>query len=73
MTKKEAEKIFKRYDLKRVKEVYEQDGIPDWPARQQAWNDFTDYLHKSGAITRRQYDSWTHPAITGGPRRRKRR
>jgi hypothetical protein len=63
MTKKQAEAIFKRHDLKAVKETYEQDGVPDWPARREAWNNFTDYLAKDGRITMHQYETWTHPAI----------
>jgi hypothetical protein len=63
MTKEQALKHFKRYDLKRVKQEFEADGVPDWPARREAWNNFTDYLQKSGHITMRQYESWTHPAI----------
>jgi hypothetical protein len=63
MTKEQALKHFKRYDLKTVKKEYEQDGVPDWPARREAWNNFTDYLQKAGHITARQYETWTHPAI----------
>jgi hypothetical protein len=72
MTKQEAVKHFKRYDLKRVREEYEQDGVPDWPARREAWNNFADYLRRAGHITRRQYDTWTHPAICQRYRSKKR-
>lgn len=68
MTKEEAVAEFKEYVLPGIQAQYEQDGRPDWPARQQAWNDFTDMLQKDRRITMRQYETWTHPSITAGPR-----
>lgn len=72
MTKDEAVRLFKRHDFKAVKELYEQDGVPDWPARREAWNNFTDYLQRSGQITMKQYETWGHPRITAGPYRKNR-
>ena len=33
----------------------------DKPQLREAWNNFTDGLCKSGQITMRQYETWTHP------------
>ena len=44
-----------------VKSTYEQDGIPDWPARSEAWNNWTDGLCKDNLISDWQYENWTQP------------
>ena len=44
-----------------IQEQYEQDGIPDGPARREAWNDWTDGLCKDGQISDWQYANWDHP------------
>ncbi len=54
MTKKEAFALFKEQYPTLL------DGH-DKPARDQAWNDFTDALCKEGEITAKQYATWTHP------------
>ena len=46
-------------------------GIPqgDWPARSEAWNNYTDMLCKDGQITSKQYETWAHPAgLTPNPK-----
>ena len=48
-----------------VLEQYEQDGIPDWPARSEAWCNWTDSLCKDGQISDWQYMNWSHPPICG--------
>lgn len=58
MTKKEVLAQFKSSVLPAVISEY---GDKDKPARDQAWNDYTDSLCKSGVITVKQYDSWSHP------------
>ena len=63
MTKKEAVAEFKSFILPQVKATYEQDGIPDRPARREAWNNYTDALCKSRRISDRQYNNWLHPRI----------
>ena len=44
-----------------IQEQYEQDGEPDWPARREAWNNWTDMLCKDGLISDWQYNNWSHP------------
>lgn len=61
MTKKEALAEFKENIMPVIRERYEQDGVPDGPARCEAWNNFTDALQKDGRITRYQCDNWTNP------------
>jgi len=65
MTKAEAVRDFKDYVMPAIREAYEADGVPDYVARSEEWNNFTDALCKSGEITTKQYESWTHPAICG--------
>ncbi len=52
MTKREAVKMFKAAfpDLTKT----------DKPQARQAWNDFTDMLHKDKQVTTRQYDTWDY-------------
>ena len=57
MTKAEAVKRFKS-------EVLGSTPPGDQPALDQAWNDWTDMLCKSGEITLRQYENWVHPKIS---------
>lgn len=61
MTKQQAVAAFMADVLPDVKAQYEQDGVPDWPARSEAWNNYTDALRKDRQITAKQYDTWTHP------------
>ena len=61
MTKREAEILFREHVLPVVKATFEKDGRIDRPARDEAWNDWTDSLCKSGKITLRQYETWGHP------------
>ena len=48
-----------------IQEAHEQDGIPDYPARCEAWNDWTDMLCKDSQISEWQYMNWTHPTCNG--------
>ena len=48
-----------------IQEQYEQDGEPDWPARREAWNNWTDMLCKDALISDWQYHIWAHPRCCG--------
>jgi len=37
------------------------DGSIDLPRLREAWNNFTDALHKEGCITDWQYENWDNP------------
>lgn len=65
LTKYEVECNFKTYVMPVVRAQYERDGIPNYPARSKAWNDYIDSLCKEGSITVRQYENWNAPAICG--------
>lgn len=67
MTKAAAVKLFRALVLPQLRTRYEADGIPDYPARSEAWNNWTDELCKTGQITAEQYDTWTHPADCVAP------
>lgn len=58
---KDACRMFEDEVLPYVQEQYEQDGIPDWPARREAWNDWTDMLCRDGEISDWQYENWPQP------------
>ena len=51
--------------LPMVKAQFEQDGEPAWPARYEAWNNWTDSLCQDGLISDWQYDNWSHPRCCG--------
>ena len=63
---KDAVDYFNCEILASVEREYEQDGIPDWPARCEAWNNWTDSLCKNRQISDWQYENWSHPRSTGG-------
>ena len=61
----EACEYFTAEILPLVQEQYEQDGVPDWPARGETWNNWTDALCKNGEISEWQYANWAHPPCNG--------
>ena len=65
MTFAQACELFMSEILPAVQEQYEQDGEPDYPARCEEWNNWTDALCKDGQISDWQYDNWGHPACNG--------
>jgi hypothetical protein len=56
---------FEEHILPVIIASYEQDGIPDWPARSEAWNDWTDSLCKCGQISDWQYANWSQSPLCG--------
>ena len=46
-----------------IQAEYEQDGVPDWPARDQTWNNWTDSLCKSHVISDWQYANWSQSPL----------
>ena len=46
--------------LPMIQEQYEQDGIPDIPARCEAWNNWIDALCTDEQISDWQYSNWSH-------------
>ena len=60
----EFPEIWRRFDaevLPYVRKACEQDGVPDYAGRSEAFNDWTDMLCKEGEITDWQYNNITHP------------
>ena len=51
MIEKNYNQSFRDYILPQVSIQYEQDEIPDIPARREAYNNYLDALMKEGAIT----------------------
>ena len=64
MTKREALNQWKAYRLPAIEQAEQLygNGI-DRCMRREDWNNYTDALCKRGAITERQYMTWTHPRI----------
>lgn len=60
MTKKQFEEDFRENTLPFIIERYEQDGVPDRPARCEAWNDTVDSYIKDGILSESAYN-WSHP------------
>ena len=56
---------FNAHVLPVVKMDFEQDGVADWPARREAWNNWTDGLCKDEQISDWQYVNWSQPACCG--------
>jgi len=65
ITRDEAIIQFEAEILPFVKETYEQDGQPDYPARSEAFSNWTDSLCKNSIISDWQYNNWTHPPCCG--------
>ena len=61
----EAVERFKENVLPYVREAYEADGQPDWPARRVAWNNWRDGLCKDYEISDWQYMNWSQPSVCG--------
>ena len=61
----QAVENFNDFILPIVKQGMEQDGEPDYIARSEAWNNWTDSLCKDGQISDWQYENWSHPDSCG--------
>jgi len=58
MTLAEFNHDFKMNDLQFIAEAFESDGIPDRPARREAFNNKADAYCKDGIITEKQYNNF---------------
>jgi hypothetical protein len=57
--------MFEHEVLPSVIETYEQDGIEDWPARREGWNNWTDSLCKDNQISDWPYENWSQSPLCG--------
>ena len=57
----QAVEMFTDHILPTIQLMYEQDGLPDMPARREGWRNWTDSLCKDGQISDWQYENWSHP------------
>jgi len=67
ITFSEACQAFEDEILPLVAAQYEQDEIPDYPARCEEWCNWTDELCKDGQISDWQYENWSHPDCNYAP------
>jgi len=58
MTHTDAVEYFNEHIIPVIIEAYEQDGVPDLPARREEWNNWTDFLCKDEQISDWQYENW---------------
>jgi len=58
MTRAEAIRMFEESVLPQVIATY---GVNDRPARDEAWNNWTDMMAKDGEISWDDLESWDHP------------
>ena len=57
----DAVEQFTEMILPMVQARYERDGIPDMPARREAWCNYVDALHSGKVISDWQANNWGHP------------
>ncbi len=59
--KRQVLELFKSEVLPFIRNQYETDRRIDYPARREAWNNFTDSLHKDRLISNFAYNNWACP------------
>ena len=67
ITRKQAIHEFELFVLPAIMDEYEYDGVPDLPARREAWNNWTDGLCRDMIISDWQYENWSQPASCNYP------
>ena len=65
MTWEQACEQFESEVFPSIQAQYEQDGVPDWPARCETWNNWADSLCKSRIISDWQYENWSQSPLCG--------
>jgi len=60
MSKKDFESYFREEVLPYIAQQYEQDGVPDKPARREAWNDTVDAFIQDRQLPK-SAENWAHP------------
>ena len=58
LTQEEFDNYFKHVILEYIAQEYEQDGIPDRPARREEYNNTVDSLMKDGQISEEDANEW---------------
>lgn len=61
MTHEQVEKMYLERVFPGVTRKYEADGVPDWPARREAWNNLVDQLQKNRQVTEEDAKTWLAP------------
>ena len=60
MSKQEAIAQWRETELEAVRQQYEPDNVPDYPARREAWNNWIDGMIKDDLLPARS-GNWSHP------------
>jgi hypothetical protein len=50
--------FFEQNILPIVRYGYEEDGVPDKPARREHYNNYLDYAYRSGEVTENEVNEW---------------
>ncbi len=58
MNKQQFDQEFKQNDLHEIAKQYERDGVPDRPARREAYNNRVDAYQKDGLISEDDASEW---------------
>jgi len=61
MSMEEMAQVFATVILPYVMREYESDGVMDIPARNEAWNNWADWLHRNGDISDEAVNDWSCP------------
>lgn len=61
ITKKQAVAEFRETVMPHIRQRYERDGTPDYPARCEAWSEYTDALRRDRRISGYQFATWAAP------------
>ena len=60
MNKQEAVSEWRETELSAIRQQYEADKVPGYIARTESWNNWIDYMIRSGRLPERA-DGWTRP------------
>lgn len=58
ISKTDFDHDFKMNDLMGIAQEYEKDGVPDKPARREAYNNKVDAYQKDGLISEKKANKW---------------
>lgn len=67
MTHEEAIELWRSDVLPGVRAEFEADGVPDYPARRESWNNWVWDMYESGSISDTSYENWEHPEENTAP------
>ena len=61
ITYERAVQMFIDHELPDIQNAYEEDGVPDRPARNEGWHNWLDWMCANGEINYNQAKDWDIP------------